>query len=240
MATKKKLKLYVTLNGFNTLIGEVKISKFAKERKPAFERTCPACSKAPKWTSGYTCECGATYNHWNKLNMVSGGKAVTKPRLPDAGDVTIYIVDENDFNAIDATANEYGLAVTDSNTAKNLKKLLTASRLLGKVLVLKWNDTFDQRVGILTTTSSLRVIIKEIVPLNLLEEKETLKIDFNIDDKDLQDAEAFVKMIGKSDENIETILTVTDYRTTGFAEAETAVEPIPKVKSLEELMASNA
>jgi len=54
----------------------------------------------------------------------------------DKGPVTAraYIMELKDFaKYVDATCNEYGIIVKDETSARNLRKLLIATRNLGKV-----------------------------------------------------------------------------------------------------------
>jgi len=86
-------------------------------------------------------------------------------------------------------------------------------RNLGKVILVHFNDTFEERVAILTTSLSNRIILKEIIPLNLLDQRETMKIDFTqVTDKDVAEAETFIKQLPKAEESL---LYVHDYRING-------------------------
>lgn len=79
---------------------------------------------------------------------------------------------------------------------------------------------------------SNRVILREIIPLNLLKAEETLRVDMEqVTEKDITEAQQLIKSLPKATEKL---LTVSDYRTIGV---ETKVET-PKVKELREILAT--
>jgi hypothetical protein len=198
----------VSIKGFNdVLVAETRL-------------VCPKCGVEPKYHGGYDCEkCGSHYNHWSNLKRIlPNGQEVVKPKLNTAEGVEAdaYVMDIMDFGKhADATLKEYGIIVKDESSAKNIRKLLIAMRNLGKVIVLHFNDTYEERIAVLTTSISNRIILKELVPENLADIDETMRVSLeNLTDKDVQEAETFVKQfLPKADENL---FYAHDYRTVGL------------------------
>jgi len=209
---------------------------------------CPACGKPmeavvvdEKGTVNFKCaEDGwqdpSHYNHWSQLLRVSKatGDPIVKTKFTESGKEVVadaFIMDLKEFSSVpDATLNEYGVVVTDETSAKNLWKLLIATRNLGKVVFIRYLDTYEERVALLTTSMSSRIILKELIPMNLAQFKETMHVNFSdVTETDVAEAEAFVKMLPKATENL---LNVSDYRTKGIN-----VKPLaPKVLELEAIL----
>jgi hypothetical protein len=207
---------------------------------------CPICGKPlekidsdGKGTIKFKCaehdfQTPSHYNHWSQLKRIDAhGAEIKKERLTGEGDVTAYafVMDLPEFSKYaDATADEYGVIVTDDGSARAMKKLLIAMEKLGKVIVMHFNDTYEERVAILTTSISKRILLKEIIPLNLLDQKETMRVSFEgITDKDVQEAEEYLKHLPKASEDL---LYVHDYRLQGVE----AQKVSPKVLELEAIM----
>jgi len=210
---------------------------------------CPICGKPmerhiidDKGTVNWKCaEDGwqdpSRYNHWSQLLRVdkATGEEIVKTKFTEAGKDVVadaYIMDLKEFSTIaDATLNEYGVVVTEEASAKNLRKLLIATENLGKVVLIRYFDTYEERIAILTTSISQRIILKEIIPLNLADIKETMRIDLTgVTEKDVAEAEQFVKMLPIAKEDL---LYVSDYRTRGIK-----ARPVtPKVLELEAILA---
>lgn len=207
---------------------------------------CPICGKPmekgvvdDKGTVDYKCaEDGfqdpSHFNHWSQLKRVlPDGSELLKPKLTTGEDVEAeaYIMDISEFMThVDATLNEYGVIVKDDTSARNLRKLLIAIRNLGKVILLHYNDTYEERVAILTTSISNRIILKELIPLNIADIRETMKIDLtNLTEKDVQEAEVFIKQLPHAEESL---LYVHDYRILGIETPKVS----PKVLELEAIL----
>ena len=136
------------------------------------------------------------------------------PRLLESGEKAVaklYKMDIATFSKyVDATKTEKGVTVEDEPSATNLFKLIVATERLGAVLIIRYNDTTEEVVALLTQSVSGRIILKEIVPLNLLQLKETLKLDMaRITEKDIEEAKGFLHIIPEATEET---LKVTDYR----------------------------
>jgi len=176
------------------------------------------------------------YNHWSQLlrTVKATGEPITKTKFTNEKEDVVadaFIMDMKQFSEIaDATLTEYGVTVSDETSARNLKKLLIATKNLSKVVFIKYLDTFEERVTILTTSVSNRIILKEIIPLNLADIKETIHIDLsNVSEQELAEAEQFVKLLPPAQENL---LYVSDYRTKGIQTPKAA----PKVMELEAIL----
>jgi hypothetical protein len=209
---------------------------------------CPVCGKPmeshvvdEKGTVNWKCpEDGwqqpSHYNHWSQLLRVdkATGEPIVKTKFtePDKDVVAdAFIMEMEDFSKIaDGTLDEYGVTVMEETSAINLRKLLIATQNLRKVVLIKYLDTYEERIAILTTSISQRIILKEILPLNLADVKETMRINLSgVTEQDLAEAEQFVKMLPKAKEDL---LYVSDYRTKGIK----AKLVTPKVMELEAIL----
>jgi len=176
------------------------------------------------------------YNHWSQLLRVvkATGEPITKTKFTNEKEDVVadaFIMDMKQFSEIvDATLTEYGVVVSDETSARQIKKLLIATKNLGKVVLIRYLDTFEERIAILTTSISQRIILKEIIPLNLADIKETMRIDLsNVSKQDLAEAEQFVKLLPQAKEDL---MYVSDYRTKGIQTPKAA----PKVMELEAIL----
>lgn len=176
------------------------------------------------------------YGHWSKLLRVdkATGEVITKTKFTEPGKDVVadaFIMDLTEFSKIaDATLNEYGVVVKEETSARNLRKLLIATEKLGKVIFIRYLDTYEERIAILTTSISNRIILKEIIPLNLADIKETMRINFgDVTETEIAEAEQFVKMLPVAKQEL---LYVSDYRTKGI----TAKRVTPKVMELEAIL----
>jgi len=232
----RTVNIVVSVSGMTMPLATVTIQHFAKMLTPETELVCPACGAKPRWNGEYVCECGQRYRHWSQLKRVvksTGEKIVKQKFTSDRGPVTAraYIMELKDFaKYVDATCNEYGIIVKDETSARNLRKLLIATRNLGKVVLIRFKDTYEERVSVLTLSLSNRIILRELIPLNLQDIKETMKVDLDeVSPEEIQEAEAFVKMLPTAKEEL---LNVSDYRTIGIGERKAP----PKVIELEEII----
>lgn len=216
------------LVGLKTPLGKIKIVKLAVLKKPETVLLCPHCDQRPVYDGKYTCEyCGTEYGDWRELKRVVRGteEVIVQEKLPKSDVAQLYIMNEDMFSEYcDATKTDYGVIPLDELTALNLKKLLVASQKLGKVIILRFNDVYEERICVLTTSLSGRIILKELVPINLLKEVETMKIDMvDVSDDEIKEAEIFTKMLPKAKEET---LEAKDYRTIGLKRKKTKKEEI--------------
>jgi hypothetical protein len=215
--------------------------------------TCTCCSKCgkpmeavpvdEKGTINYKCpddgwQSPSYFKTWQDLKRIlPDGTELTKERLNPEGEevqADAFIMDIPEFSKFaDATLNEYGVIVRDETSARNLKKLLIAMHNLGKVILLHFNDTYEERVCILTTSISNRIILKELIPQNLADIQETMKVSLDVTDKEIAEAEAFIKQLPHAEEDL---LYVHDYRIKGIETPKVS----PKVLELEAIMSKQA
>lgn len=218
----RKLRLVATVAGFQTAIAEVHIQNFASEPelKDWTELVCPTCMTPTKYHGAvYECEtCHSSYSWWGKLLRVIKGtkQKVEMPRLLKEKEEAVgklYKMKREDFaKYIDATKSEKGVSQVDAGSSHNLFKLLVASERAGYVIIVRYNDTTEEIVALLKVSVSGRVILQEIVPVNLVQLKQTLMLNTGeISETDVTEAQAFVEQFlpTASEDN----LKVNDYRT---------------------------
>lgn len=232
----RTVNIVVSVSGMTMPLATVTVKKFADFLTPETELLCPACNQKPAWNGEYICQCGQHYNHWSKLKRVikATGQEVVKEKFTDGKGPVVayaYIMTLEDFaKYVDATCNEYGVTVKDETSARNLKKLLIATKNLGKVVLVCFRDTYEERISVLTLSLSNRIILRELIPLNLQDIEETMRVDLKeVTPQDIEEAEAFVKMLPPAKEEL---LNVSDYRTIGIAERKVS----PKVIELEQII----
>jgi hypothetical protein len=217
-------------------LATVTIQNFTKFLEPETELICPACNAKPSWQGKYVCSCGKEYTHWSQLKRVVKGtgqeivkQKFTSDKVPVMAQAYVMTLEEF-AKYVDATYQEYGVTVKDETSARNLRKLLIATKNLGKVVLIRFKDTYEERIAILTVSLSSRIILRELIPLNLQDIKETMMADLkDVSPQELEEAEAFVKMLPPAKEEL---LNVSDYRTIGIAEKKES----PKVIELEEII----
>ena len=243
---KRTIVLEATIGGMPVVLGEFLIQNFASmyDYKEATQNVCPKCGGNPVWSGGYDCEdCGAHYGHHSKLKRVitAAGEEMSKPRLippKTKAKAQVYKYSREAFaeRFADAGLSEAGITTKQDSWALNIAKLAVAVERLGQVIVLKWNDTYEERVCLVTLSESNRVILKEIIPANLLVGKETLRVDMSlITEQGISEAKQLLSLIPEATEDV---FKVSDYRTTGLGEAplEAPVQA-PKVQELAEILA---
>jgi hypothetical protein len=243
----RRLKLVAKVAGFPTDIAEVHIQNFASEAelKDWTEMVCPECLGETKYQgAGYSCSsCNQTYSWWGKLKRVAKGtkNIIEMPKLLKEGEISkglLYKMKREDFaKYCDATKSEKGVNVTDTGSARNLKKLLVAVEKCGYVIITTYNDTTEQVIALLKVSLSGRIILQEIIPLNLVKIKESLKMDETISEEEIEEAKMFVDKF--LPDATEKNLKVTDYRASwieGHIVADVKEEP-ERIRSLKEIMA---
>jgi len=232
----RTVNIVVSVSGMTMPLATVTIQKFADFLVPETELVCPKCNQKPSWKGEYICSCGQHYRHWSMLKRVvkATGEEIVKEKFTDGKSPVVaqaYMMELEEFvKYVDATCNEYGIVVKDETSARNLKKLLIATKNLGKVVLIRFKDTYEERVAVLTLSLSNRIILRELIPLNLANIKETMRVDLKeVSEQELEEAEAFVKMLPPAKEEL---LNVSDYRTVGISEKKAP----PKVIELEQII----
>jgi len=220
---------------------------------PGGDCICPNCGEKPRWQGGYVCpKDNHTFGHWSQLKRVIRGtaQALSIPRLLKEKEEAVaklsYLTTEQFAKKyVDATRKdegEKGVVLTDSASAKNLFKLLVAVEELRYVIIAKWKDTYEEVVGLLTVSQSGRILIREIIPSNLVQVRETLFIDRTAITKDeVEEAKGFVEhFIPKATDET---FAVTDYRAKwkeGVPTEAKAPEQAQKVQDIKEILAKVA
>jgi hypothetical protein len=217
-------------------IAKLKIVKLVDQLKPKTELVCPKCGAVPRYSSGYECACGERYGHHSQLRKVvkATGEEVKPQRLiGEKEDVHAHLwkMKLEDFSKYtDATVSEYGVTVSDEMGVLNLKKLLIAAKLLNQVIILTFKDTYEERIALLTVTESRRVVLKEILPLNIADVRETLKVNFEgLTQREIEEAKAFVSTLPDATEEH---LVVHDYRTVGVEERTVISEKVEDLSTI--------
>jgi hypothetical protein len=236
---QRTLKVVADVMGMQTSIAVLKIQSFATEPelRAWTDLVCPKCNKKPKYSgASYNCDCGASYSWWGKLKRVLKGTVteVLMPRLLGSGETAVakmFKMDIASFSKyVDATKTEKGVTVKDEASATNLFKLIVATEKLGQVLIIRYNDTKEEVIALLTQSVSRRIILKEIVPINLLQLKETLKMDMSaISQKDIEEAKGFLKIIPEATEET---LSVNDYRVGALNVTPVSQEKVVELKAI--------
>lgn len=220
-------------------LGVVTVQKFAHVREADTTLICPSCGEKPSWKGGYECSCGEKYGHWSALKRIvtATHEIIEKVKLTvkdETVQATVLVLKAVEYanRYADATLDEHGLTTNDPTTAQNIKKLLVAVDRLGFVIIIRFNDTYEERICLLTTSLSNRVVLREVIPLNLADISETLRIQMDdVTEKDLNEAQQLVKMLKEADEET---FRVSDYRIKGLKEV---AEPTAKVLDFQEILA---
>jgi len=241
---KRNLNLRAKAFGFETVIAKVTIEKLAEEISADAETTdlvCPKCNQKPSYKGGYECSCGAKYGHWMALKRVLKGTftAIVKQKLGTDKETfaDLYRMEMAKFaQFVDAVRVEHGISVKDEASAKNLYKLLVATKKLNIAILAFWNDTYEQRIALLTTSVSGTILLREIIPRNLAVIRDVLRVDATkITETDVKEAEAF---LGQIPEASETMMDITDYRTQLLVpEKVEAIKEATQVQELEAILA---
>ena len=243
---KRTIVLEATIGGMPVQLGEFLIQNFASmhDYKEHTHLACPDCGGHPIWRGGYDCEgCGAHFGHHSELKRIvdSTGEEMAKPRLippKTKAKAQVYKYSREAFaeRFADARLSEAGITTKQDTWALNIGKLSVAVERLGQVIVLKWNDTYEERICLVTLSASNRVILKEIIPANLLQGKETIRVDMSqITEQGISEAQQLLNLIPEATDDV---FKVSDYRTIGLGEAplEAPIQT-PKVQELAQILA---
>lgn len=228
---KRKLSLRAKAFGFETIIAKINIAVLADEVRADSKTTdlvCPECGQKPAHKAGYECSCGKKFKHWSQLKRVLKGtfNALVKEKLSSEKETVadLFKMSLSEFaEHVDATRAEHGVTVTDEPSAKNLYKLLVATKRLDVAIITFWKDTYEEKIALLTTSVSGRILLREIIPRNLSVLRETLRVNAaEISEKDVKEAEAFLRQIPEATHEM---FDVEDYR------AQLVVPEIKEVKA---------
>lgn len=210
--TIKKLALQVKVAGM--MGGMLKIATVELLQQPTepelsdyTELVCPNDFKKTKYSPAtYTCDCGFVASHWSKLLRVIKGtnKEVEIPKLSRDAETQTATVTQMPFaefikagyaDALPKEDAEKPISPLDDTSRETLNKLLVAHQMDKTAIIIKWNDTKEQKIALLTTSPSGKVVLRRIIPSNLIQFK---KIGMSIDPtkitkEDLTEARTFLK-----------------------------------------------
>ena len=219
----RKLLIQATAMGMSMNLITLKIGNPAKERELSSytELVCPKDNKKPDYVpSGYRCGCGFTATTWQSLKRVLKGTTtpLDMPTLTKGnGEVEVakmYRMTVEAFakiaDFVDPKDGDHPVTTEDDASTMNLYRVLVAQQTLNEVVILKWNDTKEEIIALLTTTLSGKIVIRKIIPPNLVIVGDSLMLDkTKLTAKDIEEAKQFMKQIAEVDEKA---LEVTDYR----------------------------
>lgn len=163
----RRIRLVATVFGMQSAIGVVKVGSLATVRQADTYLACPSCGtkgreRGDKEPAGslvehmqlYTCgKCGFKASWWGALKRVvrATGEVVEKARLladKEVPDAPLYKIPVDRFRQrVSATLEENAVIPVDQTSAKNLRKIIIATSVLGYVIVTKFKDTYEERVS---------------------------------------------------------------------------------------------
>ncbi|MCJ7631031.1 hypothetical protein MUP77_01325 [Candidatus Bathyarchaeota archaeon] len=167
------------------------------------------------------------------------GQAIVKVRLTgpnDVPDALLYKYPLEKYrHMISGAAKESpdnAIIPEDETTSRNLAKLIIANEVLGYVIVTKFPDTDVERVCALNLNPDGTVVLKELIPSNLvLFNEEVMKVDkTKFTPAEVEEAKAFLQNIPEATEDV---FAVNDYRIIGLGDKTVS----PKVMELQAILA---
>lgn len=171
-----KGELGISVMGFESLsLGEFRLQKLGARRIETV-RTCPSCHvpvERVKYT--YECpECGREFQSWTQLERSvktsEGFQALPTRDTAKTERVNLKLLDLSEVRGL-VTKAEYAIVPEDEKGEENLQKLGNMLREYGKVAVFKicFMERGKKHVMYLTVSDDTMIMVREIVPLNLVE-----------------------------------------------------------------------
>ena len=146
---------------------------------------CPQDFKKPKYIPArYECDCGFKAGHWSALARVINGtrKLLEIPKLTKGNGEVEHaqvscmpfeeFVKQGYIDALPKEDAERPIKAADDESRDNLFKLLTAQEIDKTAIIVKWNDTKEQKIALLATTPSGKIVLRRVIPSNLVQIKE--------------------------------------------------------------------
>lgn len=221
----RKLVLQATVMGFSANIATIKVGNPAKERelKEYTDLVCPQDNKKPQYdVAKYHCDCGFSATTWMALKRVLKG-TTTPLEIPtltkgsseiEVAKIFTKSVEAFAKEALYTRGSERPVTAEDDGSIVNLYKLMVAQAALNRVVIIKYNDTKEQVVAFLTVMENGDIVLREIIPTNLVLVGERLKLDKSkLTEKDIEEAKLFLKQIPEASSKD---LEVADYRVKQF------------------------
>jgi hypothetical protein len=220
----RKLVLQATFLGMSANIATINVGNPAKERelREFTELVCPQDNKKTRYeVPHYRCDCGFSTTAWQGLKRVLKGTTTLLeiPKLTKGSEVEVAKIFTKPVEAFAKEAlytrgSERPVKAEDDNSILNLYRLMVAQAALNRVVIVKYNDTTEQVVALLTATENGDIVLREIIPTNLVIVGERLKLDKSkLTAKDIEEAKMFLKQIPEATAQD---LEVTDYRVRQF------------------------
>ena len=225
----RKLVLSATLMGMPIKLATIKVGSPANEAelKQWTDLVCPEDKRSTHYVPPvYECECGFKATAWQKLTRVIKGttKILKIPKLTQDDTVQqaqMYRISTPNFIAlkiadcVDSKDAEHPVLCDDDESKSNLFKIMSAQESGQSVIILRWNDTTEQIIAMLTLTPSGRIVLRKLIPKNLVRGLERgLWFDkTKLTEDDIDQAKVFLKQLPEATAKT---FEVNDYRIQQF------------------------
>jgi hypothetical protein len=204
-------------DGMEIALARLSVKSYAKLARAETTYHCDVCGTKPGTRAQYVCpKCHKEFKSVTNLpHKYLDGSPLVKTKLTEKDETavaTLYWMSTEKFKKhADAVIGEYGVKPADKASERNLLRILAGTMLGGKVMIVKFNDTYEQRIALATVSESGRVLLREIMPANLAFISETMRVDPALmTDKIAADANVWIsKNVPEADESV---LTVDDWR----------------------------
>jgi len=193
-----KGELCISVLGFaGVSLGKYELKRLG-ERKIPTVNVCPKCLVVPdhvKSDIAYKCpKCGSGFKSWNQLRRaVKSGESVTP--LPDrqttrTQKANLKLLDLNEMRGL-VTKAEFAILPAGDQEKANLQKLGNMLRRYKKVALFKlvFRKGAEAHLMYVTVADDGMIMIREIVPLNLLEPLPygVVFADEEVDEKEVEE-----------------------------------------------------
>jgi len=215
-------KILTLIDDKNRVLGRIELESLStKIAEIKVRQVCPACSSDVKKVSGlepdyYRCQnetCKKEFGSWRDLKkLTEEGEEIKKVELTNPGIFTVKVMSDDEFTTrLDDPEEIWGMRELDELTKKNIRSLLIASSALNQVIVLKGNDTFEERTILLLISPNKTVIAYVLKPDNLYVKNRVVKIKISeVTPEEIEEAKVFIQLLPKAEkEDFE----VKDFRT---------------------------
>jgi len=214
-------KILTLVDDKNRVLGRIELEPLStKMEEVQVKHVCPSCGSEVKKIEGvkpdyYICQgtCKKEFSSWRDLKKVTeNNEEIKKAELENPGVFVVKIMSNDEFTTrLDDPEEIWGMKELDELTKKNIRSLLIASSTLNQVIVLKGNDTFEERIILLLISPNKTVIAYVLKPDNLYVKNRVVKIKLSeITPEEIEEAKAFIQLLPKATkEDFE----VKDFRT---------------------------
>lgn len=166
----------ISVMGFKSLsLGKFRLEKLGR-KKIETVRTCPDCHVAVEHIEHeYVCpQCGTKFKSWYELDRSiktsEGLKALPTRDTVKTERVELKLLALSEVRGL-VTSAEYAIVPEDEEGEENLQKLGNMLKKFGKVAVFKicFMKRGRKHIMYLTVSDDSMIVVREIVPLNLVE-----------------------------------------------------------------------